>query len=512
MKIKIKPTYTKKCPKDPIFEKQIKEYEKEYFGGTLVAIGSKLVMLLLVQKQHQYILQSEKFPTTILISNRSDRNKFLFYVCSTRLMMGKPYLRTLAGVYDSDGNVLEDIKYDGKYENLNNPVIMIDKRISEITIYDELPKVKKDYDYWMEKLISLIIENEVEREAFYDMVAMYALELRTRARPTLILTGERGAGKTLLVDGFIRSIYPHQISEISENYDSYHNCKLALVSEGSFRFSNREKLSQLLKKLSGDNTSTMHRKYSTDVNVNLYNFSVISSNQMIYKITEPCESEYENQFLCIKMTRALTSEPEFQVILDKFPNLMVLFNDGIGHFIKHKLLPRYLINLEKYKNLRYNIIFPMNQAYEEHCNDEKTSFTDNFFDVMDVMLYEEHIPSVGTFLQYKKVLGYMRNDYVTFRKSIEALRKYGFLSNRLRACIAREFKITTRMQLDQIDANNLNGSLKEHFTINDRFIRGISIDLTEYEEQRKEIHNSVKESNKSWLFNAKFTDEKLTNS
>ena len=300
---------------------------------------------------HSKIKSSEMYS----LFGKSVTEKIMNYIVVHRNIKGMPTPYNRNGVYRPDGKMIAQYSTVGK--------VHVNTETALITITDPMPKVIDRKHDDLLALLKLVFEDDIE--LFMDFAAQFAFENRADyARPTIVLFGARGTGKNLIMEHFLKAIYPDLVASMPAKYDTQTGFKgmRAVILDEAETPMNREKVATLAKALSGSNTVEVKPRWGSSYTVKNQVYVIILSNSRPLIINETPINEYQNQWCCFNLMNTLSEKSEFVDLQKKYPDLTKLMYMQIGHFLKHFLLPYYEKKLKGKAIGRYGFKIPINKA------------------------------------------------------------------------------------------------------------------------------------------------------
>ena len=300
--------------------------------------------------------------------------------------------KLLQGFADSDVDI-ETLSMQ-----INQPVV-IDFESAEISLVTKLtPVIKQNNELLLEFLQKVYGFNF---NMLMDYTALFAFEDRTGIpRPTLVMLGGRGSGKSLFPERFLSSIYKGTTVPIpadAEKYGSWKLNKLVIIDENEADRNSFSSIYTLLKKWSSEKETSVRQMYGEAFSIKAGFYPVVISNKHPFNIEDVATSETNNQFMVINVDPTPIDGMERTAWIHSFKSRFAetdyddFFSNHVGHFVRTWLWEHYKkIKADLYgKASRYGIKVPITERYRRLCDLSITQSGDRTEQFIDYILYTD---------------------------------------------------------------------------------------------------------------------------
>ncbi|MBZ0264524.1 DUF5906 domain-containing protein [bacterium] len=226
----------------------------------------------------------------------------------------------------------------------------------------------KFVDAWLEELFGEY------NEFIKQWLAVYCFTNFKRL-PVIVLTGERGVGKTTFAE-VVSAIFPDQSADWSgehTSFNSYFEKKLLVVDENNV--SRKEQYTQL-KAVTGNDYLTVNQKFKPEYRVRNNTHIILTTNEkrpLYLTKDEMPVNEHNNNFFIYEINRANTINPHIKEQL----------LERLGTYIHTELRKQYKVwnsDLNKNKS-RYSIPCPITQL-EKHLFESASTSVESDADLV----------------------------------------------------------------------------------------------------------------------------------
>lgn len=382
-------------------------------------------------------------------------NNYMKWLTGTRFLAVKWKPEFYSHLFEENFTLRPDIKNSGLSVNSNPDDLYecwlreksyrIDRFAGVLQCYTPAkPLIENNNDDMLE-LLEIILGTETD--VFLNYLSFLILENRTElARPTLMLTGVRGAGKNLLVETIISNMLnQHLIGPLPPNYmqfTGFYEKKFVFLDEQELDV-DRVILGQMVKKFSGSKNVSINKKRDQSYKAVNKIFFAVMANARPFNIREMPDSPEDNQFLLVHFTRQLNADERFKEFREKHGSELSHFvKKSAGYFIKDVLIPRYRQLKQEYQNnCRYGFPIPITKKLED-WNKMSSYNYELELDDMIADLYQLDIEDL--------LANFSTPKHDTYRACIIKLRQDNFISNTL----LRDYAIARRISFSLAKINN----------------------------------------------------------
>jgi len=309
------------------------------------------------------------------VSDPEERRALFRYILSEHTMSKAVTAKFRSYVFDNYGKFREDLT-DVKDAFREEPFLRDSVTYNYVGGFVEflpyLPPIKnisvddmKDF----EKLLFILCGNNKENyQTMLKYIAQYTFETRRNNRPTLILFGDRGAGKNFLVDSILAKIWRTEFKKGPTSFDKFVefvDSKLVFIDE--VRSHDDINMYDMVKNISGSSKVSMRNLYAGNKVVEGKTHMVLSSNGKPIHIpyAEAPRKAKDNQWFCIQYNKPLDEYDDFIRIRNKHAENSYLdpFIDRcLGAFLYEKVYPIYRELVDSNMRTRYGFEIPINDA------------------------------------------------------------------------------------------------------------------------------------------------------
>jgi len=242
--------------------------------------------------------------------------------------------------------------------------------------------------------------------------------------PFIILTGERGVGKNTFAES-IQEIYPvlsETARDLEDKFNGFAEKKLLIIDESA---SNGKVQYQMLKKLSGQKSENVNRKYLQPYQAkNNINIIFLSNDDMPVYVdrNEKPTDERNNQFFVYRLQPHGTFDADLQQKLI----------DRLGHYIRTEL--KNIFNNLNMTGYRYSIEVPITEEEKKLFDNSITDIESEADHIAEVLENKINDSSWNYYLFTKagiiptEFFSDMSNGKVSKIKVIQNLQKRGYIS------------------------------------------------------------------------------------
>ena len=404
------------------------------------------------------------------------------FLAKFRYIAKKPYLSSNPNIFKSSGELVPWLQNSKNLlKDIQIPKAELDLETGRINFFPGIPEINEDVteeeitDFL--KFIKLITKEMFE--PFMDFLAQAVLEDRSdrSGRATLLLYGERGSGKSFLVEHVIRSLIPNNVASLPLNFRQFNGFlenKIIYRDENETDEISPLQLYRFAKEMSGATQMSINRKGIESYNVNLSTFFIIISNEKPLSIRDYPTNQFNNQWIAIICDSVLNMASEYRKFTAKYgADLTTFLKRVAGRVIWDVLIPRYKKNMEKYKNTRYGFPIPITQNVRDLCENSKT----NYEVISEVILETLMITDI------KKRADYLEN----FTDRDELIKHWALFDSEKPIITNKLLNMFANKRLD-ITQNKFNTFLKRNKyydglarkRIDDVIVRGIYFDKDKY--------------------------------
>lgn len=331
-------------------------------------------------------------------------DKVTNYIFLNKQFHSNPFLNKFGFIYDVRGELRENLKgvKDNKlWSVVDNTKPKWSFKEGIVEVFAKYPPVKKKSCETTKKLLKTILDKDNHYELFMNYASTYAFEdRRATGRPVLLLLGERGSGKGLLMDKILRKILPSLTKALPKNFKDYQNfsdCKL-LIADESEGDNNALEMGKFAKYISGADIASQNEKHVGARDIVNQLFLVIASNGKPVHITERPVSPEDNQWCTLKFDTPLRQKPAFMALLKESKDLNMTLDDEIGFWVRNELFSWYLKHRKGQQHGRYGFLIPINQELRElsiqSTTDTASAFLQDIERMFNVKDMNKDLPSV----------------------------------------------------------------------------------------------------------------------
>lgn len=240
---------------------------------------------------------------------------------------------------------------------------------SDFYIKRALPVINEDADAdLVERIFQTLIPNSRDAELVRKFLAQLFFEDRTKSRPTLILHGSRGSGKTLLIKAFMQPFMQGDLGLMDgkkeqSRFDAYKDNRLIWGEEMGRAVWD---VHRLCKEMSGSSSVSVERKGVDAQMVHVTAWTVLTSNEMPVSISEPIVSENNNQYIMVEYHGNLQDKRSYKELEQKYPDFVTVTEYGMGKWLRDKVLPMYKEEMQgqlQEKVGRYGFMIPITKSH-----------------------------------------------------------------------------------------------------------------------------------------------------
>jgi len=333
----------------------------------------------------------------------------------------RPYVNIVLGKCDSNG-----IRINQSSQPPN-------KTTGEYRVYHPYPEQKLQDNEFIEKLLSILFPETKKKETIKKLLAQSYLEYRTQARPTVILFGERGSGKSLFFNLFYKQIFPSITTQLPPNFKDFNGFlknTFIIAEESQDESVDLKTLGSLIKKWSGSSFVCINEKNEKAYDSPFAATFFIASNQKPIHLTELIKNDHNNQYLVVYFKKSLTDEIKALQAQYQITDLEKAVKDRIGFYTETELTTVYKQILEdrKKQHCRYGFPIPVDQ------------------DVLKLSeLSETQIDTAASFLLHEKLWTVDQGEACESEALLNEYKTNCFLANQLilEACNAFKLNILT---------------------------------------------------------------------
>lgn len=384
------------------------------------------------------------------------------YVMSKKQLIRLPATEHIGAVYSEDGDCRQGIRPESFATDTQHAFAHFDDLSATLSIYHPLPKVIDDNNSLFLELLNIIMGDEERVHSFLCFMALFAFEDRIKgARPSLLLFGNRGTGKTLL-GRILKSVYPQLVTNLPPNYQSFNGYlrnRLVLCEELEDQSDDLSKFEAFLKRISGTPTLTINEKYRSPYDIANRTFFVILSNHKPVYLTSTHQSDKNNQWVCLHINKPLCENKDFERITTSIHDIYggalgneldIFFERSIGAFIQGPLHDIYRFMKSEYAGYRYGFPLPKT-ADQEYLENACVSKNDEIvFRVLREKLFGDYV-MCGPGLDPSNRLSMIAQN------SLKILLKESLLTHALIEGMCRNYGITVAA---------FNRTLEKHGVVN----------------------------------------------
>jgi hypothetical protein len=370
------------------------EMAKRSFKAPIFFHNNNFVTVSLIRSDYGYEVATN-------IINRAFKTKFTKdqttqlcnFIIDYRTIDKKPHLVVQNHVFESNGELRDILKNEPDLkEAIQKPVAHFEPTTGRIELFPGIPNInditeKELFDF--HKLIRMIVGTGEEYETFMNYLAQVILENRSdkSGRATLLLYGERGTGKSFLVQHVIRSLLPNSVTNLPPNFAKFNGFlqnKIVFRDENEAEEISPLSLYRFAKELSGATRMTVNKKNIEAYTIPVSTFLIIMSNEKPLEIRDYPTNKFNNQWLAITCDNILNNNRDyFDLVNDYSQDFTPYIRRVAGAFIYEVLVPLYRRNVKEYRNTRYGFPIPINNNVRELCDSSL-----NNYEVMADMVLE----------------------------------------------------------------------------------------------------------------------------
>ncbi len=313
--------------------KQINSLDTE--GAEIYSLGGKLVKIGLDKNNRLiWVFLSIKFLDTLAeITFNVDRQgikELKDHIFTQKQIFKKPRIIRSMYLFDDRG---EEVKW-GETRTFDG---------EDFHIKQALPKINEDSDIELvDKLLRTCMPNEQTYNLAVKFLAQIFFEERKRAKPTLILWGGRGTGKTLFVKAFLKPFLPNNLGQVDRDATSKFNTyRENRVIWGEELDKSSMDLHRLCKEISGNELVRLERKRVDAIDIDMISWVVLTANQLPVAITEKISDDRNNQYIIGKCTVDMQHREFYEELEDTGRDFASIAEDGMGKWLRDIVLPIY---------------------------------------------------------------------------------------------------------------------------------------------------------------------------
>lgn len=325
------------------------------------------------------------------------------YVTSKKQLIRLPATEHVGAVYSEDGGYRQGIRPESFAADTQHAFARFDDLSATLSIYHPLPKVIDENNTLFMDLLKSIMGSEDRVRTFLYFMALYTFEDRIKnAKPTLLLFGPRGTGKTLLTR-ILSAIFPQLTTNLPPNphkHNTYLRNRLVLCEELDDASEDLSKFEAFLKRVSGSPTLTINPKGLATYDIANRTYFVVLSNHKPVYLTSAFQSDKNNQWVCLHLNKPLSDCEEFEQITKRMHALYggmrgneidLFLERSIGAFIQGPLHDIYRHMKTEFAGYRYGFPLPKT-ADQEYLESACVSKNDEIvFRVLREKLFGDYV-------------------------------------------------------------------------------------------------------------------------
>lgn len=319
-----------------------------------------------------------------LFQTKNKYERFMKYLLKHYHLKTKPVLRKLAYIVNpcnnDEGFVLRtDLQpHYANFKDWTNRASLVstalDKTTSSYLAYVPTIEIKKSNTSLMNEMLNIMFgDNDIDIKRF---IGVYTFENRYEiSRPTLILYGDRGTGKSTFTEGLLAKIYQGMSSQMSttDGFNDFLDNKLAFLDEVTEQRYDTSFMYDFLKQLSGQGRVLINTKNMKKFQIKNGVYVCVSSNEVKpLHIKDEITSERNNQFLTLKLHRTQASEERmdrFEIKIKKLGYYTTndFIEDNLGDYLYGEIFDVYkaMRKAIKGKSYRYGMPIPITDGLRQ---------------------------------------------------------------------------------------------------------------------------------------------------
>lgn len=313
----------------------------------------------------------------------------LAYIMENKRFSSKPYLQTQQWVWDDAGTMRPDLTDETLLVAMHQARAQVDLGNGSITVFAPYPHPIDDNNADVDRLLGIILRDQGRVLLFKQFLAQMLFEQRINlsGRPSMIMWGERNAGKGLLVETFIRQMMPHMCSPVPKdwaNFNNFQRYKFIYLDESEANDLDLSAIYVLAKRLSGGKVDMVGGKFQEKEQTRMCNyFCAISNNKPLHMKDVPT-SDSDNQWIAFKFADKLDSDQDFTEFRQKHgADLNEFVRRSAGNYVRSVLLPLYTEFAPRYRRThRYGFPIPITSDLRELFEMSETMGDTAFWGIM----------------------------------------------------------------------------------------------------------------------------------
>jgi hypothetical protein len=299
------------------------------------------------------------------------------YIISNKRFDSEPKLMIRQYLWDDAGNMRDDLTDKTLPISMYESRSRVDLGNGHITVYVPYVAPIDNNNSEIDRLLGIVLGDRANLFRMFLAQLLFEERVNLGGRPSLILWGERNAGKGFLVESVIRSFMPQMCCPIPKDWDRFNNFqkyKFLYLDENECQDLDLKAIYVLAKRLSGGKIDMVGGKFQEKEQVKMCNYFCAISNDKPVHMNDIPASDSDNQWIAIKFPKKLDGNKDFIAFRDRHgANLEQFIKRSAGCYIKDVLLPLYIDFSARYRRThRYGFPIPISDDLRELCEMAET--------------------------------------------------------------------------------------------------------------------------------------------
>ena len=199
------------------------------------------------------------------------------YIIENKRFSAKPYIETKQWVWDDGGNMRPDLTDETLLVSMHQSRARVDLGNGAITVFAPYPAPIENNNGEIDRLLKIVLREDNRVLLFKRFLAQMLFEERVNlsGRPSLIMWGERNAGKGFIVETFIRELMPQMCTPVPKDWATFNNFqryKFIYLDESESNDLDLSAIYVLAKRLSGGKVDMVGGKFQEKEQVKMCNY------------------------------------------------------------------------------------------------------------------------------------------------------------------------------------------------------------------------------------------------